>query len=196
MEPRGDRVLGLGFDQGNADGALHVSLFDVSDLSNPQMLSRANFGGDWGSLAEDQDRIHKAFNIMEELGLILVPFGGYDYSDESGCGRYVSGVQLIDWANDQVLARGVALQKGQARRAIMHAERMLTVSEDSVQAFDITDRDAPTSMAELPLNMRINRTVRVGDSIARFRTDWWTGSVTLEVVPAATPDAIKEFPYE
>ncbi len=32
MEPRGDRLIGLGFDQGNAEGSLTVSLFDVSNL--------------------------------------------------------------------------------------------------------------------------------------------------------------------
>ena len=34
MEPRGDRLIGLGFDQGNPDGAITVSLFDVSDEVN------------------------------------------------------------------------------------------------------------------------------------------------------------------
>lgn len=76
MHPQGDRVLGLGFDDGNAAGSLTVSLFDVSDLESPGLLSRVNFGGDYGWLAEDQDRIHKAFNILDEENLILVPFSG------------------------------------------------------------------------------------------------------------------------
>jgi hypothetical protein len=70
MEPRGDRLLGLGFDQGNAEGAITVSLFDVGDLAKPTMIDRVNFGGDWGSLPEDQDRIHKAFNILDDQGLV------------------------------------------------------------------------------------------------------------------------------
>ena len=51
MEPRGDRLIGLGYDQGNADGALHVSLFDVADLANPKMIKRVNFGKGWAQLA-------------------------------------------------------------------------------------------------------------------------------------------------
>jgi len=81
MEPRGDRVLGLGYDQGNEEGAITVSLFDVSNIETPTMIERVNFGGDWGSLAEDQDRIHKAFKVLENEGLLLVPFSGWSYDE-------------------------------------------------------------------------------------------------------------------
>src|SRR5690606_29630787 len=79
MEPRGDRLYALGFDPQHPEGALHVSLFDVADLSNPVLLSRVPFGGDWGSFAEGQNQIHKAFSILPEQNLILVPFSGGSY---------------------------------------------------------------------------------------------------------------------
>src|SRR5690606_33601846 len=65
-----------GAGSGNTEGAITVSLFDVSELTAPTMLDRVNFGGDWASLAEGQDRIHKAFNVLEDQNLILVPFAG------------------------------------------------------------------------------------------------------------------------
>ena len=45
MEPRGDRLVALGMDNGNTSGGMTVSIFDVSDMTTPKMLSRANFGG-------------------------------------------------------------------------------------------------------------------------------------------------------
>jgi hypothetical protein len=191
MEPRGDRVLGLGFDQGNAEGSITVSLFDVSDLASPSMLARVNFGGDWGSLAEDQDRIHKAFNILDEQGLILVPFSGWSDDageDECGWGRYLSGVQLVDWADDALVLRGVAPTIGAARRGFLHEDRLLTMSDERVQSFDISDRGAPVKTAETPIARMVNHTAASGDgAVLRVSQNWWTGVAELDVT---TVDAV------
>jgi hypothetical protein len=197
MEPRGDRLVGLGFDQGNAEGSLTVSLFDVSDLAAPTMLDRVNFGGDWASLAEDQDRIHKSFNILDEIGTILVPYSGYDYDTNGYCGSYNSGVQIIDYAaqEDDLTLRGAAKSRGQARRGILHDERLLTVSDDRVQSFDIADRDAPAETANVTLTTNVVKSAIVGDHVVRLTNDWWTSSPRLEVVTladAANPVAIGE----
>jgi hypothetical protein len=185
MEPRGDRVLGLGFDQGNPEGSITVSLFDVSDLENPTMLDRVNFGGDWGSLAEDQDRIHKAFNILDEEGLILVPFSGWSNTndDDDACywGRYLSGVQLVDWANDALELRGVAPSVGQARRGLLHDQRLITMSDERVETFDIGDRDTPSKRAALPIAKYVTHTAAVGDKVLRVSQNWWTQIAELDV---------------
>jgi hypothetical protein len=187
MEPRGDRLVGLGFDQGNSEGSLTVSLFDVSDLSAPTMLDRVNFGGDWASLAEDQDRIHKSFNILDEIGTILVPYSGWDHDANGWCGRYQSGVQIIDYAaqKDALTLRGAAKSRGQARRGILHDDRLLTISDDRVQSFDIDDRDAPTETASVTLTNNVVKSAIVGDHVVRLTNDWWTSSPRLEVVSLA-----------
>ena len=184
MEPRGDRIYALGFDNANdTGGALHVSLFDVSDLAQPTQLARVNFGGQWANFAEDQDRIHKAFNIMPDLGLILVPFAGWDYTDtndECSGGEYLSGIQLVDMGQDTLTLRGVAPQVGQARRGLMVGETLLGVSDNAVQSFDITDRDAPSTLGRLELARNVS-TIRVmGNTMLRFGTDWWTEETTLD----------------
>lgn len=188
MEPREDRVLGLGFDPGNPEGALNVSLFDVSDFANPSMLSRVHFGGDWAYLGEDQNRIHKAFTILDELGLILVPFSGwsYDEGDWEECrGSYESGIQLVDWADDALVARGFADSHGEARRALVHRERLIGMSDMAVESFDISDRDAPQKRAELALATNV-ASVAIDDGImARLSQDWWTGESRLEIVDLA-----------
>ncbi len=192
MAPHGNRLLGLGYDQGNSQGSLTVSLFDVSNLATPTMLDRVNFGGNWGSLPEDQDRIHKAFQVLDDIGLITVPYSGWFQRDSKwnySCGRYVNAVQLIDWAGDDLALRGTTPQKGEARRAVYHDERLFTVSEDRVEVFDIANRDQPVAKASLPLVLKVDRTLAAGENLVRFRSDYVTGAVTLEVVPASQPDA-------
>jgi hypothetical protein len=192
MEPRGNRMIGLGFDQGNAEGAITVSIFDVTDLAKPTMIKRVNFGGDWAHLAEDQDRIHKLFKLDEENGLMLVPFSGWKASQSKGdyCGTPLNGVQLIDWAGDSLALRGMAPSTGQARRAFMLKDTLFTVAEQEVAAFDLTNRDAPKEISQAPLALNVSLTLPTGDKLVRLRRDWYSADMRLEVVPRATPDAL------
>ncbi|HEY6723309.1 MAG TPA: beta-propeller domain-containing protein [Polyangiaceae bacterium] len=185
MEPRGDRLVGLGFDQDNPDGALAVSLFDVSNLNEPTMIDRANFGGDWGWMVEDQDRIHKAFRLFDEAGLIVMPFNGWVYAEDDDyyCGSWVSGVQLIDWQNDQLTTRGVAEMSSEARRGFLHEQRLLTVSDDRVEVFDISDRDAPARTGNVALAQYVSQTVAAGDRALRVGQNWYTDKLEVDVVP-------------
>jgi hypothetical protein len=187
METRGDRILGLGFDFGAEGGSINVSLFDVSDFENPTMLSRVHLGGDWANFAEDQNRLHKAFTILDDLGLLMVPFSGWTWDDHGeGCsGTHHSGIQLVDWADDQLTLRGVADSHGQARRALLHRDYLLGVSDLAVESFDISDRDQPGKVAELALATNVTKVAIAGDLVVRLATDWWTDSSWLDVVPLA-----------
>lgn len=190
IEPRGDRLLALGFDATNEQGGLNVSLFDVSDMTQPTLRKRVAFGGDWGSFAEDQDRIHKAFKILPDLGLILVPFSSYEWSEES-CGAYTSGVQLLDWANDDLVGRGIAPIRGQARRAFVHNDRLFALSDEQLRGFDIADRDEPVKSAELQLSATVSQVVATDDLVVRLSADWWSTEPKLEISSADAPGAIE-----
>jgi hypothetical protein len=185
LEPRGDRVFALGFDPANPDGALNVSLFDVEDLADPVLLSRVAFGGDFGNFAEGQNQIHKAFSILPDAGLILVPFSGGS-TDELTCEyQYGSGIQLVDFDDTTLTQRGVAPQVGNARRALLHREHLLGIGDNAVQAFDISDRDAPVETAQLDVARNVT-TVRVlGDHLLRFGSDWATNQTILDMTPVA-----------
>jgi hypothetical protein len=185
MEPRGDRIFALGNDPANPDGSLHVSLFDVTDLADPILLSRVPFGGDFGSFAEGQNQIHKAFSILPEVGLILVPFSGGSY-DELTCEyEYGSGIQLVDFTDDDLAQRGVAPQVGDARRALLHRDHLIGIGDNAVQTFDISDRDAPVETDQLDVARNVS-TVRVlGDHLLRFGSDWATNQTILDMTPVA-----------
>lgn len=190
MEPRGDRLYALGFDQSVDDGALHVSIFDVSDLNQPTMLDRVNFGGDWGWFAEDQDRIHKLFNLALDEELILLPFSGSGYDEEDCTYDYGSGIQLIDARGDDLTLRGVAPQVGTARRAVLHEDVLFGISDDAVQTFDISDRDAPVLLDRLDVARNVSQLKLLGDKLLRFGQNWWTEEALLDVVElAAAEDA-------
>ncbi|MFT3924246.1 MAG: beta-propeller domain-containing protein [Myxococcales bacterium] len=188
MEPRGDLLYALGFDQGNEAGAMHVSIFDVSNLAAPQMKSRVNFGGDWAYLAEDQDRVHKLFNLALDQNLIMVPFGGGSY-DELSCNyEYLSGIQLIDAMGSQLTLRGMAPQLGQARRALLHRDHLFGVTDNAVQVFDISDRSTPRRIEQLEVARNIEYVKVVGENVMRFGRDWWTDRAVLDI---AAPDAVE-----
>ncbi len=189
MEPRGDRLYALGFDSSVNDGSLHVSIFDVSDLTAPTMLDRVNFGGDWGWFAEDQDRIHKAFNLALDDELILMPFSGSTYDEEDCYYNWESGIQLIDAQGDDLTLRGVAPQVGEARRALLHEGVLFGVSDNAIQAFDISDRDNPTRIDRLDVARNVSQVRAMGDELLRFGSDWWTDETTLDLVALAEAES-------
>lgn len=189
MEPRGDRLIGFGYDDTMASQAnLAVSLFDVSDLTKPTMLERVSFGAGWGSFAEDQDRIHKSVSVLDDDGLILVPFASYGRWDGTNCAQPESGIQLIDYSHDHLTKRGLAPQYGLPRRAFLANGRMLAVSDRNVTSFDIGVRDNPVKKHELDMSNPAYRMVEVGDSIASISSDWWSGEVMLSLTPKANAD--------
>jgi uncharacterized secreted protein with C-terminal beta-propeller domain len=185
MEPRGDRMYALGYDQQNPAGSLNVSLFDVSNLDNPTLLQRVNFGGDWGSFAEDQNRIQKAFSILDDQGLIMVPFSGGSY-DQTNCSYdYGSGIQLIDFSANSLTKRGVAPQVGTARRALLHRDQLFGIGDNAVQTFDISNRDQPVANAQLDVARNVSTVRVVGDHLMRFGSDWFTQQTILDMTPLA-----------
>lgn len=199
MEPRGERLIGLGYDQANAEGSLTVSLFDVSDLAAPTMIKRVNFGGAWGSFAEDQNRIQKSFQVLDADQLVLVPFSGYDYTEDDTCrgyGAYKSGVQLINWVEDDLTLAGVAPSQGQARRAFLHKDRLLTMSDERLEAFDVDDRDEPKSTSEVDLAQIVNQLEVAGDSVVRIGSSYWSNGQGLEVTVSNLDDLVSLAPGE
>ncbi|MBN2341930.1 MAG: beta-propeller domain-containing protein [Deltaproteobacteria bacterium] len=196
LEPRGDRLIGLGFEPGGDGGGLHVSLFDVSDMTNPSQLSRVNFGPNWSSayymyehdvddtFTEDQSRIHKLFRVFDDIGLIVVPFSGWG-GEEQGCGEYSSGVQLVTLADDTLTKRALIGDTGIVRRAFLNDDRMVMFSEDKLQLFNLDDLDTPVRTAFLPLTMRVHRTAVFGDHVVRIASDWNERVAFADIVPLA-----------
>lgn len=152
IEPRGNRLIALGVDQNATRGALNVSLFDVADMTSPKMLQRVSFGAYNGlqDLTEDQNRIHKAFRIFDEHGLIVVPHTTQvqKYGTET-CTPSAGGIQLIDVSQDTLTLRALLPIPGSPRRALVHDGRLLAVSDTNIRSFSLLLRDQTTPTADL-----------------------------------------------
>ena len=188
LEPRGDRLVGFGFEDTNWSSKLAVSLFDVSNMADPKLLSRVAFGAGSGQYAEDKDRIHKSVRVLDDKGLVLVPFASYGSWNGGSCAQGQSGIQLIDMARDSLTLRGIAPQHGQPRRAIVMGDRMLGVSDRNVTTFDIANRAAPVKKAEMDLANPAYRMTPVNGQLASITNDWWTSEVMLSLTPRANAD--------
>jgi hypothetical protein len=162
LEPHGDRVIGLGIDRTDPNGSLNVSLFDVSNPDAPAMLARAAFATaqiseDYailnGEVAEDQDRIQKAFHVFDD-GLVVVPFSALrSYSSSGdGCANAGGGVQLVRWADDSLDKLALLPLPGHPRRALEVGDELLAVSDSNVRAFALADPQVANQTADLVID--------------------------------------------
>src|SRR5882762_2908874 len=93
----------------------------------------------------------KAFNVMPDEHLILLPFQGYVTNG------YASRIQLIDLNRDSLVLRGTIDHPCQPRRATVHQDRILSLSGQELLSVDATDRDQPQIKNILPLAWSVDR---------------------------------------
>jgi hypothetical protein len=159
LEPRGDRIIGLGLDRLDSNGSLNVSLFDVADADHPKMLSRVAFSVPYvnedyailnGLVAEDQDRIQKAFRVFQN-GVVVVPFTSPTpyYATSSLCDNPGGGVQLMEWSGDTLTKRALLPLPGNPRRAFENGGELVTVSDSNVRAFSMENMAVAHQTADL-----------------------------------------------
>lgn len=183
IQPLGDRLVTIGIDDTNG-WRVAVSLFDVADPAKPDLLSKVPLGqnSSWSEANSDE----KAFGVLPDAGLILVPYSSYSTTQEEG-------VQLIDFNRDTLTKRGFISHQVQARRSTLHRDRILSISGRELLSVDATDRDNPRVQSETELAWPVNRVflhngflVEVEDS-----SGWTTGTKpALRVVSAGNPDQV------
>ncbi len=191
LVPRGDRLVALGHDNstGNGDWRLSVSLFDVTDITAaPILLDRVSFGGDWGWVPDDVDDRDKVFKVLDDLGLVMVPFHSYGFDQTTGYYTHQGGVQLVDFSRTDLTLRGLVEGGGSVRRALVSGDRILTVSDEKLQVVNATNRDAPKIVGELDLARNVLEFAEVNGVGVQLVGDWWSGDTRLVVVPLADPD--------
>ena len=188
IEPRGDRLIGLGLDRTDPTGNLNVSLFDVSDLAHPTMINRVSFGPtnmyeDYmitqGVLAEDQDRIQKAFKIFDD-GLIAVPFSGGDGSCTSAASTTGGGVQLLDWTPSSLTKQAMLPVVGNPRRAVRRdsdtMKELIAISDSNVSSFTINQHSAVLPTASVVIGTCVARTANLGPGGFGIGNDVYEGN--------------------
>ncbi|NOX58550.1 MAG: hypothetical protein GXP29_06790 [Planctomycetes bacterium] len=147
LVPMGDRLIGVGFASG-AGFEPAVSLYDVSDPSNPRQLSRL--------VVESLNRIsvsseatvdEKALGVLPDFGIILLPYAVFDRET----GSFTDGLQLIQITDTNLRERGRIEHDGIVRRSGISDGRLWLLSDLAFAAVNTIDLDAPASLADLTL---------------------------------------------
>jgi predicted secreted protein len=185
IEPRGDRLIALGVD--DEDGwKVAVSLFDVSDPENPSLIKRVSFGNGSGWSTSSAYGDVKAFTILDDMGLILLPYSFSDYTD--GKYRNESRLQLIDYSGSDLTVRGWVSQKGSVLRSRSFQDRLFSVSDDELQVINAANRDKPAVTASLTLVRNITDFIPLDNGYGVQVVSDADGKYTLRAVRLSDPE--------
>jgi len=165
IEPRGDRLIAVGID--DTDGRRPaVAYYDVADPANPSQLGRVILGPPGSFTSSEATYDEKAFKIVDELGLIAIPFRHVDYGevvalpggaaaeilpDDWEPPKCTNGVQLVDFNDAALTQRGWFEHEGKVQRVGVIGGRVFALSQQSLQTVDITDRDNPSKAGDAAL---------------------------------------------
>ena len=184
-----DRLIGIGVnDEGSRTMA--VSLYDITDLSNPDpFITRAEVEADssWSEARWDD----RAFSVLQdaveveagdtlETGLVLLPFSGYSQEEE----RYISAVQIFTFSENTLTRRGVMRHGTPVRRSFLGNETTTAnLSEAELSLFDHTTPDEPVELGRVDLAPNVSDFLVYGDYGVRFHSNsdwyWWYSDTHL-----------------
>lgn len=186
IESRGDRLIALGVDDTGRDQVC-VSLFDVSDTSNPSLIERISFGEEengWSSSVAYDD-IH-AFTILDDMGMILLPYDISYYDDDDNF-QEENRLQIIDFTPDDLTERGWVKQKGSVLRSQNFEDRLFSVSTKELQVIDATDRDNPQVTASVTLVLDLTDFIPLDNGYGVQLVCDDSSSYSLRAVPLSSP---------
>jgi hypothetical protein len=147
--PRGNRMLGLGRDQDTLGAwRLQASLYDVSTLSSPKLLGRTLFGDNYSALPDQSDNLAKVVRVVDELGVLLVPYNGTSvgYDSKSSNGR----LEVLSFANDGLTTLGTIASTEPIVRAVpLPPVHVVAVTESAVGVIQISSPLAVTGQLDL-----------------------------------------------
>lgn len=163
IEPLGSKLVSVGVETNR----VAVSLFEVADPSKPALLDRVLLGISHSYTEANWDE--KAFSVLEDAGMILVPYSG----DTSN--GWSSQVQIIDLNDTRLTARGTIQHALQPRRATFSHNRVLSLSGQELLSVDVTDRDAPLVRGDLALSWPVDELLLHGAYLLQFTesSSWW-----------------------
>ena len=180
IQPLGDRLVTIGLVMDKPT----VELYDVSDATAPRLVSTVSLGTSTSWTSSEAAWDEKAFNVLPESNLILLPISSYDPT-----GGFTGGVQLIDLLPTGLVKRGVVQHQFYPRRAGLHGTRILSIASNELLAVDATDRDHPVITADLDIAWPVDRTFLMGSYLLELGGDQWGNSPpTLTVTPKDAPD--------
>jgi hypothetical protein len=176
------RLVGIGMDdqiEGQEGQSIAVSIYSTDLELDEPFIARAHGdlnGWSWSEARYDD----RAFSVIEnavhitndegilETGLVLLPFSGYDRSEDNSWGRWRSGVQLFTFSEQSVTARGVMNHNSPVRRSFDADDHMVgNLSELSLSLYDRSNPNEPSLLGQVDLAPEYGRVYFVGEGPAR-----------------------------
>lgn len=172
LEPLGDRLLAVGVE----DGRVTVSLFDVSDVTAPALLSRLPLGPEGRSSWSEANYDEKAVEFLAEEGVVMVPFESWDWSS----GHATKAIQIVNLTED-VLSFGPTIQHDfNPRRGSLMGGHFVSLSGQELLVHSTEAGVENPLVVRVPLAWRADRVVPFGDFLVQVEdgeTGWnyWNG---------------------
>jgi len=184
LEVDGNQLVAVGIDDQQGWRA-SVMLYDVSDAKNPRELDRKVLGTGYSSSVATYD--DKAFKVITEADLILVP---YDMWDENG---YKNRLTMLQYSPEKLTELATVDHSGQVLRSNVDlvSDVLWILSQKTLQTMDIKERTNPQTLAELPMAEYVLGWKVIGDYGLRLVTkneDWENPTLELQVLAADQPN--------
>ena len=138
--PHGDHLLGIGRDQDSPGGVwrLQASLYDVSTLSAPKLLSRQPFGDNYTALPDQADNLAKVVRVIDELSILLVPYNSTSVG-YSSTGASDGQLAVFFFGSGELTALGTVTSADPILRALsLPPEQVVAVTEATVGVIQIS----------------------------------------------------------
>jgi len=129
-----------------ADLGFQVSLFDVSDMTQPRLVDRHLFAGNWTSSEASWD--HHAFLYDPESGTLALPLSRHEtiWIDENGDGQadwpqteYTTTLSVFTVSAEGLEVAGEIEHGSTVRRSLRIGEVLFSLSHNSIKASDLVD---------------------------------------------------------
>ncbi|HOV61044.1 MAG TPA: beta-propeller domain-containing protein [Candidatus Hydrogenedentes bacterium] len=178
IEPRGNRLVGIGMDDSSGTWKVAATLFDVSDPASPAELSRVTVGDGWGWSPAFSDV--KALTVLDDM--ILLPVSGW-----TDAGAY-DRVQWIQWTGDTLTPLGTVDVQGAALRTFRAGDLYYCVTPDEVDVIALRDVN-PVVETVIPLTADVRDCVKVANG-KWVRVVAKKNGQTASIETAATVDGL------
>ena len=184
LEPLGDLLFSIGWES----NTVVASLFDVADPASPQLLRRLKLGepGTYSEAMWDE----QALKVLPEAGLAMIPLASYDW--KSSASNSVVQLLDIDTVGRDLRLRGTIAHEFDARRADLLGNAVVSISQRVMVTADVSDRDAPSILAEVSLAWPVDRVFETGDFLIQIEngSSYGGGNGTARISPANATEAI------
>lgn len=170
------RIFALGNDYNSSTDSVTLQYVDVTDPAAPHLIATSSFGDGWAWTPAAGT--FKAFTMDAAKGLVVLPFAGWDYDDNT----YNNGLQLIQFTPTSQTLGGAAHTRGWVERGIFVGNRLVSLSDLSLAVIDYSDPMAPSVINEVTLARNVITARPAGSTIAEVSSDWWDNDVSTSEV--------------